>query len=85
MNISERFLETLNSFKNSTPGEDEIALLDKNQSTSVVVLIDNAKSGNITEEQLKSQLQTLINSFDDRTMSKTVSQHVLKDLITPAE
>jgi hypothetical protein len=85
MNISERFLETLNSFKNSTPGEDEIGLLDKNQSTSVVGLIDNAKAGNITEEQLKSQLQTLIDSFDDRTMSKTVSQHVLKDLITPAE
>jgi hypothetical protein len=79
MNITDRFLETLNEFKIAS-GSDEIALLDKSQATAVLNLIDQTTAGALTQEQLKQQLTAEIESFDSRTMSKTIAGHILKEI-----
>lgn len=79
MNITDRFLETLAEFKNSA-ALDEIAIIDKSQATTVLDIIDQATANAWSQTQLKQQLTESISLFDNRTMSKTVAGHILKEI-----
>ena len=81
MNITNRFLESLTEFKNSTaPASNEIAMLDKSQATTVLNIVEQATANAWSQPQLKQQLSEAIALFDDRTMSKTIAGHILKEI-----
>ena len=79
MQITQRFLDTLNDFKNYQ-GEDPLSLKDKDQSTRTLTVVDQFTSGSISQVECKKQLEELYETYDDISMSKTVTGHIIGEL-----